>query len=219
MMRMSRENIPLDVLEEIVTLGEGYKSEFKSTLPSPVSVAKSLCAFTNTKGGNFFIGINSSSIPVGVIDKDFELKRLEKALQLIIPDPDFSVKVVNFKNNEIILVEVREGRNKPYFVKTEQSTTAFVRVGDLNVPATRKTLRSFIHNQSTRFYGERSLKKDEKIVYNLFEKEKRLSAEHIRDSLNYSERRLRKILLNLSKYRLIVPSENGNAVYYKAKEI
>jgi len=219
MIRLSRENIPFDVLEEIVTLGEGYKAEFKATFPSIQSVAKSLCAFTNTKGGNYFVGINDSSIPVGVIDKDFELKRLEKALQLIIPGPEVSVKVVSFKSNEIILVEIPEGKNKPYFVKSDQVTTAYVRVGDVNVPATRKTLRAFIRSQSTRFYGEKSLKKDEKIVYNLFDREKRLSVEHIRESLNYSEKRLRKILLNLTKYGLVVPSGEGNKIFYKAKEI
>ena len=138
MIRMSRENIPVDVLEEIVALGEGYKTEFKATLPSAESIAKSICAFANTKGGNLFIGINDSSIPVGVIDKEFELKRLEKALMLIIPTPVFSVKVVNFKNSEIILVEVMEGKNKPYFVKNDQTTTAYVRTGDVNLPATKK---------------------------------------------------------------------------------
>ena len=117
MLHFSRDTIPLDVLEEIVTLGEGYKTEFKATLPSPPSIAKSLCAFLNTKGGNIFIGINDSSIPVGVIDKDFELKRLEKALPMILPGPDVSVKIVTFKTNEIIFIEVKEGKNKPYYVK------------------------------------------------------------------------------------------------------
>ncbi|KPJ89807.1 MAG: hypothetical protein AMS17_00325 [Spirochaetes bacterium DG_61] len=219
MIKISRENIPVDVLEEIVALGEGYKAEFKSTLPSVPSIAKSICAFTNTKGGNLFIGINDASIPVGVIDKEFELKRLEKALELIIPNPEVSVKVVNFKNSEIILIEVIEGKNKPYFVKNDQTTTAFVRTGDVNLPATKKILRAFIHNQSTRFYGERHLKKDEKIVYNLFEQEKKLSLDRIRESLNYSERKLKKILLNLTKYGLVVPSKNGGSVYYKTKDI
>jgi predicted HTH transcriptional regulator len=218
MIRLSKEIIPTDVLEEIVTLGEGYKTEFKATLPSPASVAKSLCAFANTKGGNLFIGINNSSIPVGVIDKEFELRRLEKAFLLVIPCPDYSVKIINFKNNEIILIEVKEGKNKPYFVKNGQKTMAYIRAGDVNLPATRKTLRAFIHNQKPRFYGEKTLKKDEKIVYNLFDKEKKLSVEKIRESLNYSPRRLKKILLNLTKYGLIVPSKNEKTVFYKTKD-
>ena len=74
MIRLQRETIPKDIIEEIVTLGEGYKTEFKATLPSPSSTAKSLCAFSNTKGGNLFIGINDSGIPVGVINKS-EMER------------------------------------------------------------------------------------------------------------------------------------------------
>lgn len=217
MIRLSKDTIPLDVLEEIVALGEGYKTEFKATLPSPAAIAKSLCAFANTKGGNIFIGINDSSIPVGVIDKDFELTRLEKAFPLLFPSPDLSVKIVNFKNNEIIFIEVKEGKNKPYYVKNCEKTQAYIRAGDVNLPATKKILRTFINRQSSYYYGGKSLKMDEKIVYNLFEKEKRLSISKIRESLNYSERRLKKILLNLTKHGLVIPSKNEKNVYYKTK--
>jgi predicted HTH transcriptional regulator len=217
MLHFSRDTIPLDVLEEIVTLGEGYKTEFKATLPSPPSIAKSLCAFSNTKGGNIFIGINDSSIPVGVIDKDFELNRLEKALPMILPVPDVSVKIVTFKTNEIIFIEVKEGKNKPYYVKNGQKTQAYIRAGDVNLPATKKTLKPFINGQDSYFYGEKSLKMKERIVYNLFEKDKKMSVSQIRDQLNYSERRIKKIMFTLSKRGLVVPSKNEKKVYYKAK--
>ena len=217
MLHFSRETIPVDVLEEIVTLGEGYKTEFKATLPSPSSVAKSLCAFSNTKGGNIFIGINDSSIPVGVIDKDFELNRLEKALPMILPNPDVSVKIVTFKTNEIIFIEVKEGKNKPYYVKNGQKTQAYIRAGDVNLPATKKTLKTFINGQDSYFYGEKSLKMNERIVYNLFEKDKKMSLTQIRELLNYSERRIKRIMFTLSKRGLVVPSKNEKNVYYKAK--
>ena len=217
MLHFSRETIPVDVLEEIVTLGEGYKTEFKATLPSPSSIAKSLCAFSNTKGGNIFIGINDSSIPVGVIDKDFELNRLEKALPMILPGPDLSVKIVTFKTNEIIFIEVKEGKNKPYYVKNDQKTQAYIRTGDVNLPATKKTLKTFINGQDSYFYGEKSLKMKERIVYNLFEKDKKMSLTQIRELLNYSERRIKKIMFTLSKRGLVIPSKNEKNVYYKAK--
>ena len=42
--------------------------------------------------------------------------------------------------------------------------------------------------------------------------------ERIRESLNYSERKLKKVLLNLIKYGLVVPSKNGSSIYYKTKD-
>ncbi len=218
MIKLIRETILKDVLEEIVTLGEGYKTEFKATLPSPSSIAKSLCAFSNTKGGNLFIGINDSGIPIGVSNKKAELTKLEEALPLIIPNPDLSVKTVTYKDIDIILIEVKEGKNKPYYMQNETKTKAYIRAGDVNLPATKKILRTFINGHSLHSGGKKGLKKDSKIVFNLFKQNKRLSLSQIRETLNYSERRLGKILKNLSKHGLIIPSQNERNVYYLTNE-
>lgn len=218
MIKLIRETILKDVLEEIVTLGEGYKTEFKATLPSPPSIAKSLCAFSNTKGGNLFIGINDSGIPIGVSNKKIELTKLEEALPLIIPNPDLSVKTVTYKDIDIILIEVKEGKNKPYYMQNETKTKAYIRAGDVNLPATKKILRTFINGNSLHPGGKKGLKKDNKIVFNLFKQNKRLSLSQIRETLNYSERRLGKILKNLSKHGLIIPSQNERNVYYLTNE-
>lgn len=218
MIKLIRETILNDVLEEIVTLGEGYKTEFKATLPSPPSIAKSLCAFSNTKGGNLFIGINDSGIPIGVSNKKIELTKLEEALPLIIPNPDLSVKTVTYKDIDIILIEVKEGKNKPYYMQNETKTKAYIRAGDVNLPATKKILRTFINGNSLHPGGKKGLKKDNKIVFNLFKQNKRLSLSQIRETLNYSERRLGKILKNLSKHGLIIPSQNERNVYYLTNE-
>lgn len=218
MIKLIRETILKDVLEEIVTLGEGYKTEFKATLPSPPSIAKSLCAFSNTKGGNLFIGINDSGIPIGVSNKKIELTKLEEALPLIIPNPDLSVKTVTYKDIDIILIEVKEGKNKPYYMQNETKTKAYIRAGDVNLPATKKILRTFINGHSLHPGGKKGLKKDNKIVFNLFKQNKRLSLSQIRETLNYSERRLGKILKNLSKHGLIIPSQNERNVYYLTNE-
>ena len=218
MIKLIRETILKDVLEEIVTLGEGYKTEFKATLPSPSSIAKSLCAFSNTKGGNLFIGINDSGIPIGVSNKKAELTKLEEALPLIIPNPDLSVKTVTYTDIDIILIEVKEGKNKPYYMRNETKTKAYIRAGDVNLPATKKILRTFISGHSLHPGGKKDLKKDNKIVFNLFEQNKRLSLSQIRETLNYSERRLKKILNNLSRHGLIIPSQSERNVYYLTDE-
>jgi predicted HTH transcriptional regulator len=217
MIRHSGETIPIDVFEEIVTLGEGYKTEFHATLPSPASVAKTLCAFANTKGGSIFVGINESSVPVGVIDRNFEIKRLEKAIPFLIPELDITVKTITFKSNEILFIEVKEGNNKPYYVRNGQKTQAYLRVGDVNIPATKKTLKTTLDRHSALHYGEKALKMDERIVYNLFEREHRLSLEKLKENLHFSERRLRKILVHLEKRGLVRSSDREKNTYLKSK--
>ena len=217
MIRIRKENIPVDVLEEIATLGEGYKTEFKATLPAPQSIAKSLCAFSNTKGGNLFVGINDKGTPVGVINKDYELTKLEKALPLLLPASQIDVKVFTYRSSEILFIEIKEGADKPYYVKNGQKTQAYVRADAVNLPANRRVLKKFIGGQSAAgTAGGR--KKDEKIIFNLFEQNGQLKVSQIRDILNYSERRIKKILESLSRKGLLVPSHNEKNVYYKTKD-
>ena len=221
MIHLKREIIPVDVLEEIVTLGEGYKTEFKATLPAPLAVAKSICAFSNTKGGNLFVGINDASIPVGVINKDYELNKLEKALPILLPNPDVCVKVLTYKNSEIILIEVMEGSDKPYYVKNGQTTQAYVRAGSANLPANKRILKNFLGGRGKAAGREgkgRSFSKDEKIVYSLFEQNKQLKISQIREALNYSERRVIRILDALARRGLLVPSHNEKNVYYRTRD-
>jgi hypothetical protein len=217
MIQQSSETIPIDVFEEIVTLGEGYKTEFHATLPSPASVAKSLCAFANAKGGSIFVGINESSIPVGVIDRNFEIRRLEKAIPYLFPELDVIVKTIMFKNNEILFIEVKEGNNKPYYVRNGQKTQAYLRVGDVNLPANRKSLKASLNRQDGLHYGEKALKMDERIVYNLFGRENRLSLVKLKENLHFSERHLKKILLHLEKRGLVRPSDKEKDTYLKSK--
>jgi predicted HTH transcriptional regulator len=212
MIPLKRETIPVDVLEEIVTLGEGYKTEFKITLPAPLAVAKSICSFSNTKGGNLFVGINDSSIPVGVINKEYELSKLEKSIPLILPDPNVSVKILTFKNSEIILIEVSEGADKPYYVKKGDTTQAYIRAGSTNLPANKRALKKF-SSKKGKVFGL-----DEKIVYNLFKQNARLKISEIKDTLNYSERRVARILDALARRGLLVLSHDEKNVYYKTKD-
>ncbi len=218
MIQPQKGSIPIDILEEIIALGEGYKTEFKETLPSPKAVAKSLCAFTNTKGGSLFVGINDSGKPTGVLDINSELSKLEEALPLLIPEPEIIVQNFSFKRKEIIFIEVKEGDNKPYYVRDDHGTHAYIRAADINLPATKKILKTFIDSHTLSRRHKRALKKDEKIVFDLFERNKRLHITEIREMLNYSERKNRRILIALTKRGLVVPSYNEKNIYYRTKD-
>jgi len=215
MLQLQRSIIPIDILEEIITLGEGYKAEFETTLGEGGITAKTLCAFSNSKGGNLFIGIHDSGEPVGVRDKYLELTKIDKALALLIPKPDILLQSVIFNNFEIIILEVREGKNKPYFVNISGKLQAFIRTGAENIPATKKEIKAFMNNIRILSSAYRNLNCDEKILFDLFEQERRLALSEIREKLNYSERQMKKALTNLYKLGLVVPSLSDKEVYYR----
>jgi predicted HTH transcriptional regulator len=216
MIEASKGDIPIDILEEIIALGEGYKTEFKETLPPAQSLAKSLCAFSNAKGGNLFIGINDYGSTIGVNDIASELAKFEQAIPLIIPRPNIKVQTFFFKKKEILYVEIKEGTNKPYRVKEGKISQAYVRAADVNLPASKKALRTFINGSSGR--RNKFPKRDEKIIYDLFEQNKKLSIYQIREALNYSDRRIKKIIVALMKQGIILPSYNEKNVYYRTED-
>lgn len=218
MIKAAKGDIPVDILEEIITLGEGYKTEFKVTLPSPQAVAKSLCAFSNAKGGNLFVGIDDSGIPLGIANKTNELAIIEKAIPLLLPKPDIKIQTFPFKEKDILFIEVKEGSKKPYYVREEKNTSAYIRAADVNLPASKKVLRDFINGSAVSKRLNWAPKKKEQIIYGLFDQNKRLSVSQIREMLNYSERRINKLLVGLVKQGHVIPSYNERNVYYRTED-
>ena len=218
MIHASKGDIPVDILEEIITLGEGYKTEFKVTLHTPQAFAKSVCAFTNARGGNLFVGIDDSGVPAGISNKSNELAIIEKAFSLLLPKPDIKVLIFSFKEKDILYIEVKEGPNKPYYVREGNFTNAYIRAADVNLPASKKILRDFINGSLSSKRGKRALGKNVKIIYELFSQNKRLSISRIRETLNYSERRIKKLLTGLVKRGIIIPSYNEKNVYYRTED-
>lgn len=141
MLYLKRTHIPADIFEEIVALGEGYKTEFRERLPSPLEAARTLCAFANTKGGNLFIGVDRSGGAGGVTDPYAELESLEQALDLLVPRPELTVSRAEVQDADILQIEVPEGVEKPYFVQERDQRTAYVRTESGNAPAGRRLIR------------------------------------------------------------------------------
>ncbi|MBN2322576.1 MAG: ATP-binding protein [Spirochaetes bacterium] len=218
MIRASRGDIPCDILEEIIALGEGYKTEFKVTLPSPKSLARSLCAFANAKGGTLFVGIDDSGVPVGITNRAIELSTIEKAVPLVLPKPVIKVSVLTFNDRDLLYIEVSEGPNKPYYVRDGKETSAYIRAADVNLPATKKILRHFMGGDGGPAGARKTLRKHEKIIHDLFDQNKRLGVSDIREALNYSERRIKRILVSLTRQGLIIPSYNEKNVYYRTED-
>ncbi|MFT4244737.1 MAG: RNA-binding domain-containing protein [Candidatus Woesearchaeota archaeon] len=100
-----------DELELILQKGEGQFIEFKESFDK--SFTKEVVAFSNASGGKIFIGISDD----GKIKGIEHINRLKS--QLIDSargcDPSISIDIDEFE--EILVVDVKEGINKPYSCK------------------------------------------------------------------------------------------------------
>lgn len=94
-------------LELILQQGEGYKIEFKE---SPNNIDKELAAFANSSGGKIFLGITDDKEIKGVNVSN----KLKSQIQDIANNCDPPVKVIIEEFENILIINVREGDDKPY---------------------------------------------------------------------------------------------------------
>jgi ATP-dependent DNA helicase RecG len=101
---MNKEELKL-ILEE----GEGLKVEFKECFDLK-NLAKEICAFANSEGGRIFIGISDK----GEIEGIEISNKLKSQIQDIANNCDPSVKIHIEAFENILIIVVEEGSNKPY---------------------------------------------------------------------------------------------------------
>lgn len=133
----------LQQLSRWTTRGEGPFLEFKKRVPAPERVAKEVIAFANTCGGRVLIGIQDDGSVVGVKDAAEEEYALEQALALHSEPPvACSIERVPVTSKrDAIVVTVRESRDKPHFLIDGETRTAYIRVEDMSLEASREAVR------------------------------------------------------------------------------
>lgn len=107
--------------------------ELKRQLPTSGQVIKTIVAFCNTRGGQIIIGVEDDLNIVGLaqIEIDRILESFDQAIfnschPHIIP----KIYVRTFDQKSVVVIEVSEGMNKPYFVKSEGiELGTYIRVG------------------------------------------------------------------------------------------
>ena len=76
-----------DELRAAIRSGEGREVEFKRGLPSDYKVARSLCAFANTRGGLLFIGVGDRGELEGAPHPAQTLQKLREIARLRVAPP------------------------------------------------------------------------------------------------------------------------------------
>ena len=95
-------------LSDLISLGEGFTTEFKRSLPS--DLGREICAFANATGGVILVGVDDAGTVVGVANHN----RLKSQVQSLARSADPPVAVEMESEGEVLLVTVPEQHSKPY---------------------------------------------------------------------------------------------------------
>lgn len=136
-------------LKNIILTGEGQDVEFKRHLNEPQKFVDSVVSFSNGAGGKILVGVGDDGSIVGVDDPQSVITTINTwASQYCDPKP--LLHAYHSKELRIVVVEVGQGNNKPYFMRERG---CFIRQGDADVHASRLDVR---HMMDKRFNPLRS---------------------------------------------------------------
>jgi len=125
--------------------GKNIGTEFKISVDAREGIAKTVCAFLNSKGGTVFCGIDDNGKIIGIENAPSYVDKLHTFLnETITPKALFSVNIDEEKGKNIISIEVPEGKDRPYVYQG----AVFVRRGSQTRTVDNITLREMVQSKS-----------------------------------------------------------------------
>ena len=135
-MKHRRLNPALE-LQRYISEGEHTTQDFKFEISDARKIAKTLSAFANTKGGRLLIGVKDNGNIAGVQSEE-EKYMIEAAAHLYCrPEIHYTTKEIEVNNKTILMVTIKESKQKPIFAIDEQDKPlAYIRINDETLLAT-----------------------------------------------------------------------------------
>ncbi len=138
-------------IKELTYRGESQSLEFKESLKLKDEIGETVSAFSNSDGGIVVVGVSDSGRVLGV---DIGKNTLEELANYIKrnTDPQIfpSVKIQEVGGNKVVMIEVKEGAEKPVFFKNH----AYKRVGKTNQMISSSELRKLAKEGGGRVYWD-----------------------------------------------------------------
>jgi len=123
-------------INELISQGENLYQDFKFAINDSRKIARSLVAFSNTKGGRLLIGVKDNGSIVGV-KTDEEYYMIQAAAEMYCkPKVIFETRNWVVSGKKVLEIIIPESRRKPHMSLDENNRwLAYIRVADENILA------------------------------------------------------------------------------------
>lgn len=129
----------------LIQQGESYNLEFKESFTK--DIGREICAFANANGGKILLGVSDDSKITGISITN----RLKAKINDITRNFDPKFRVILEEVDNVLIVIVPEGDNKPYSV----SGKFYIRIGTNSQKMERKEIKDFFISEGLIHFDEK----------------------------------------------------------------
>lgn len=185
-------------VKEWVIEGEGRELEFKTRVPAPQKMAKTVCAFANTRGGRIVVGVMDDGEIVGIIDEEAEKKLLLEAANYYC-EPPVSVCFESYTDNYLIVLVaiIAESEQKPHSILHKGEEQVYIRVNAESLIASKAVIKVLTNEQIRERVPQRALDSREQALVARINERGRITVKEYAQRMNLSKRRARRMLVDL----------------------
>lgn len=146
-------------IEEIL-LGETKDIEFKEDIPPKSErYMKTVVAFTNCSGGRIVFGIENNTWRITGFNKEEVFRKMDAITNAIFdscePKITPNVNIQQIEGKYIIIVDLVEGMQKPYYIKKQGMVAgAYIRVSGTTRSAEKYQIQEMILDSGNRSYDQ-----------------------------------------------------------------
>ena len=125
-------------LSKYIGESTSYDKKEKLEVNKPKSWLKSVSAFANGRGGKLIFGVKEDNTILGLDDYQKDSENISEIIKTKMDSiPEFDMEIEELEGKVILILSIYPGKNTPYFVVDSGSRTAYKRVGNQSIPATR----------------------------------------------------------------------------------
>jgi len=185
--------------------GEHDRQDFKETISSSRKIAKTLCAFANTRGGRLLVGVRDNG-SLRHLDTEAEKQMLENAGNFFcMPEVPLNFHPLQVGMKEVLMVEIKESDHKPVCCLSDEGEwEVYIRSNDRCLLASDMSIR-MLQNEEPERKDEPVLEfgSKEQALLDYLRTNPRINVSQCKSMFNIGTVRARNMLIQLTRSGLL----------------
>ena len=201
-------------LIRLIDKGESQTLDFKRKITQASKIAKTLVSFANTNGGQILVGVSDNRHIIGIDPEEERYIMNEAANRFCEPALELNyICVEDTYGNNVLVVNIPESKEKPHFVLLpNKEKKVYVRMNDKSVLAGSMLIKNM--QKGIIDNGQVKMDTQHELLKKYLEEFEKITVKQYAKLCNYSERRARRTLIEMTRSGFLLFHDFDKEDYY-----